>query len=80
MTATLAMPNGANVLHVGAQLGRVYLWAEVNPDAPTVERSFMIIGTGGPVPTDSIYQGTAFVSDPDYTYDLIWHVYEVFPN
>lgn len=43
---TLALPEGAQVLTIQMQNGDPVLWALVNPDAPTEQRSFHITGTG----------------------------------
>lgn len=40
------MPEGASVLHVGAQEGNVCLWAKVNTDAPLKNMVFGLAGTG----------------------------------
>ncbi len=40
------MPAGAKILAVGAQDGRPYLWALVNPEAPFVTRDLLVLGTG----------------------------------
>ncbi|QUW18859.1 hypothetical protein [Agrococcus sp. Marseille-Q4369] len=70
---TFEMPAVANVKHVGMQAGLVTLWVEVDgsPVLGTEERTFMIVGTGHPIPDGTVYVGT--------TQDggLVWHVYEV---
>jgi hypothetical protein len=43
---TIAMPEGAAVLHVAMQDGRPHLWARVDPAAPKVLRHFRWAGTG----------------------------------
>lgn len=64
---TVAMPEGAaildvqvqgnsdDMLDVRSQADRVMMWALVNPDAPKVERSFRLVGTGHPI--DPIERG-----------------------
>lgn len=60
-------------LHVGMQSGRITIWAEVDPDENEEEEEksvILIIPTGGTVPPDIRYLGTAL--DGPY----VWHVYE----
>lgn len=79
----LQMPIGARVLGVGpfrqsAGDGMYHvnppldMWAEVESDAPTELREFLIVGTGNPLPAVGHYVGTATGQE-----GLIWHVYEV---
>lgn len=69
---------GRGVLAAGLDVldGRICLWAEVDPDLPTIIYNVFIIGTGQTIPTDCHYVGTVF--DRPY----VWHVYikEVKPN
>lgn len=58
-------------IHVDMQRGTICVWAEVDL-SPTVERQFIICGTGDTVPTRSKYIGTAI----DLPNTLVWHVYE----
>lgn len=73
-TVKVALPNGAVIRHVGKQggpPGHLTLWAEVNPDKPTVERTLFVRGTGHPLPDGAIsFLGT--VMDGPF----VWHVYE----
>lgn len=65
------MPKGAKVITAQVQRGAVTLWAEVDPDAPRVERRFRIVGTGHPFePIGLSYIGTV------QNGLLVWHVYE----
>lgn len=66
------MPSDAIVRHVGARDGELFLWAEVDPAAPTSIRGFVVHGTGHPVLLEATdYLGTAFDGP------FVWHVYEV---
>lgn len=40
------MPRGARLLHADDQGGVICLWAEVDPDQPSVGREIAIVGTG----------------------------------
>lgn len=65
------MPFGAKIVHVGMQGHDPYLWAEVDPDAPTEDRHFVVVGTGQDIPESSVHVGT--VLDRPF----VWHVYEL---
>lgn len=45
-TVDLCIPEGAKILTLQMQQGCPCIWAEVNPQAPTEERTFAIRGTG----------------------------------
>ena len=47
------IPEGAILLSVAQQHGRLVLWARVNPTAPLVVRHVYVVGTGNPVPSDA---------------------------
>jgi hypothetical protein len=75
---TIDIPTGFKVRHVGPQrvtsatMEGIQLWAEVDPNAPTVAATFEMAGTGHPVPVTGIYCGTAVMGD-----GFIWHIYLV---
>lgn len=69
----VAMPAGATIVHVDTQHDRWCVWAEVDPDAPTVVRRFHVAGTGQPIPPSARHVGTALTSSGF----LVWHVYEI---
>lgn len=72
----IEMQDGAEVLRVGGQRDRVYLWAKVNPNAFKHTRTFLVIGTGWEFDDNNTrYVGSAIVVDDRY----VWHVYEVVP-
>lgn len=62
------VPQDFNPRHVAIQAGSIYLWADVDPDAPLTPRMFSTVGTGQPFPADSVYLGT--VMDEGW----VWHV------
>ncbi len=67
---TLSMPRFAVPRYVGEQDGMLILWAEVQPQAPTVDYGFRIVGTGQPFSAyGRRYIGTAQVKG------FVWHVY-----
>jgi hypothetical protein len=81
---SIAMPSGARLLHVGAQVveqrgsnvwGRrtaPMLWALVNPDAPTATRTIALVGTGHPAPPpdDAVYVGSCQCDE------FVWHIFD----
>lgn len=46
------------------------LWIELNPDAPRVERRFIIHGTGHEIDEDETHVGSLIDRD------FVWHIYE----
>ena len=42
----VAMPEGARVLSARVQHGGIYMWALVDPDAPKINHTVRIVGTG----------------------------------
>lgn len=51
----------------------IEFWAEHDDTAPEVPRTFVIVGTGHPVPEGAAYVGTA----PRTREGLVWHLYEL---
>ena len=68
---TIDMPRYASILRVDIQNARICLWAEVEVHAPTVQRTFVIRGTGHAILKDEYYVGTVFSGR------YVWHVFEV---
>ena len=67
------MPEGAEVLHVATQKGEVCVWALVEPSAPKVERRFVVVGTGHPVPPHrGRFLGTVLLAGGS----LVFHIWE----
>ena len=72
---TIELPQYAEILCVGTQLGNIYLWALVNTEATLNEmRDIEVLGTGNPVyenaESDRHYLGTCFVNH------FVWHIFE----
>lgn len=61
-------PLGAEVAHVAWQLGQLYAWLRVNPEAPKQHVSLATVGTGHPFPASAEHIGT--VLDQHF----VWHV------
>lgn len=72
--AAITLPVGAEILSVGVQENEVRMWAKVDPDAPTEERTFMGFGTGHEIPDglDLEFIGTAIWP----TGTLVFHIFE----
>jgi hypothetical protein len=78
-TPDVLLPAGAEVLSVGPprdDSADLDLWALVDPAAPSRPRSFRIVGTGNPMPSDcGRFVGTV----PVLGGKLIFHVFEAAP-
>lgn len=72
---TIAMPEGARILHVREQFQRVCIWAEVDPEAAIVNRRFGIGLTGQGVPPGG-YVGTAHVVEEGLATAIVVHLYD----
>jgi len=74
MEPQVEMPAGAVLLHVDVQDGRPFVWARVDPEAPTVKWWLPVYGTGHPLDADGLpYVGT-FHLDSDLA--LVFHVFD----
>lgn len=69
---TVAIHDGAKVLHVDNQYGVLTMWAEVNVSDtnPTVYETVYVVGTGNPVPDMAKHHLGSVIIDP-----FVWHVY-----
>ena len=65
------MPLQARVVHIGAQQAdAVCAWAEVATGGDEiVKRSFRIFGTGHPIPSGAVHQGSVISGA------FVWHAY-----
>lgn len=63
-----------NLRHVASALFDVVeFWAEDEPGAPTITRTFQVYGTGNPIPDHAVWRGTT-----DRTPEgAVWHLYEL---
>lgn len=71
---TLELPNFAEILAFGQQGGTPMIWALVDPELTKLRRTFVLVGTGNPVPDDVIaenYIGTT------QTGPFVWHLFEL---
>jgi hypothetical protein len=74
-TFTLSLPKGAEILTVQEQRGSVFMWALVDRDAESEERSFRLAGTGHPIEDglDLRHVGTFQMHGGV----LVFHVFEI---
>jgi len=68
----IKMPSEAHILCVQVQGGIPYLWARVDPDAPSCVRMISVFGTGHPIEGHLDYIGTYQLDGGS----LVFHVYE----
>lgn len=73
-TRELEMPEGATILSVDVQFGRICIWALVEPTAPKEKRVFCIYGTGAAI-ADNLgkFIGTVQLAGGEF----IVHVFEI---
>ena len=67
----IQMPTGAQILHCAMQGDTYCLWALVDTDAPTENRSFRVLGTGWEVTENMAHIGTCFEGS------FVWHIMEL---
>lgn len=71
--ATIEMPHGAQVLHVGSQAPRtITVWAMVILPAEIEHRTFYVKGTGEVITEDDDLRYLGTVMDDPW----VWHVFE----
>ena len=72
----ISMPQGAEILSIQEQRGAVYIWAVVDPDAPMVDRHFIVKQTGHPMQTPvGDFIATFQIHFPPFRV-LVFHVFE----
>lgn len=70
---TVKMPAGAEILSVREQGQGIYVWALVDPKAPSEDRYFVGIGTGHDVPDEPLkFLGSAHLDDGA----MVFHIFE----
>ncbi len=71
-TARIRMSAGAKIIHLGVDpMGHPCVWAEVETEAPLVNRRLAIVGTGQPLPEGGKHIGS-YLDAP-----FVWHVYDL---
>ena len=69
--AVIELPRNSFFLFVANQNDKVCAWFEVETDFEMETRTFLIHGTGHPIPPGEFWRGSAIVGP------FVWHVYEV---
>ena len=67
----IAMPIGAEILHIGNQFEGICFWTRVDSDAPSEIRRFALCGTGHVCPPDK-HIGTVLLQDGNF----VLHIFE----
>lgn len=71
----VALPAGAIPLAVQMQDDVPQMWFLVDPERPKEPRSFLVVGTGQPIPDDvPLHFIGTFQMAPE---GLVWHLFEV---
>ena len=71
------LPAGARVVHAAIQRGAYVAWVEVDPDAPVIDTTVHVVGTGWPIPEDMygadvrLEHRATLIASP-----FVWHVYQ----
>jgi hypothetical protein len=73
----IEMPKGAKVIHVHEQNQKVRLWAEIATDMPQEKRTFAPVMTGGAMPENGTYIGSAHITEDGLM--IVVYVYDVTP-
>jgi len=68
------MPKNANIIHCAEQNNVICLWAEVEPDAPKITKTFYIVGTGWDHRPECLLRHVGSVVESHRP--LVWHIYE----
>lgn len=70
----ITLPINSRIRHVGTQNGNHYLWAEVEPDARVITKTFRVFATGEDIPHDysSVWAWHATWQDGPF----VWHLFE----
>lgn len=74
------MPEAAEIIVVQSRSGKVVLYADVDTDAPAVDRPFLSVGTGEEIKDEYVldYIGTVQVASILKSEEmLVWHVFEI---
>lgn len=79
----IEVPYEHKVLHVGFDGNqKLCVWIQVNTNSYLVHLTFYVIGTGNPMPIDTIvdYIGSVHdnITNPNITF--IWHIFKHFTN
>lgn len=69
------MPHDAKILHVGAQGGDMFIWAEIDTESSVIEYHFEVFGTGHEMKVDMGVERNHVGSLMMHGGALVFHVY-----
>ena len=76
----ILMPEGARILDAGEQMGKLCIWALVDPEQRRSNRLIRIAGTGHPL-KDGVTPGTAYVGRAEFAGGALQiHVFDLGPE
>ena len=71
----ISCPEGTEILSVGEQVGKLCIWAIVDPDKERCDKAFTIVATGQPITFDKArFIGTVQIP---YFGELVFHVFHL---
>lgn len=79
----VSMPLEAEIVEVAFDLntGAPAIWALVDPDLPSIERSFIAVKTGQDIPeTEALKHVATLILRPDGGKALVTHILEITPS
>lgn len=71
------MPKGAEILSAQAQNNVPCIWALVSSTTPLVQRKFRVLGTGFPIPEDSLSNMKFVGTIQQNGGTLVWHLFDL---
>jgi hypothetical protein len=66
------MPDSAQILSAGLQVGEVVVWASVTHEVPLRKRRILVINTGTPA---SAFPGR-FIATVTSSNGIVWHIFD----
>lgn len=71
---SVRMPDGAKILSVGMQAGKITLWALVDPNKPTNDlKRIHVVGTGNRFPLNE-FEDFSFIGTV-FDRVFVWHIF-----
>jgi hypothetical protein len=67
------VPADAKPVLVAGQMGKSFIWFELDTTAPKVRRLMCIVPTGGSIPVGATHVQSFLTNNGAY----VWHVYEI---
>lgn len=73
----IALPADAVILDAQFRYRRLVLWAQLDPDAPRVDRTIHVYGRGVALPSPA---GRHIATVQQFNGSEVWHVFEMAPT